>query len=204
MDRAVGWRAVRRDWAHFVRVRGESGPMAYLRVLWENPSLWALWIYRYGYWTYSRCPHLLAIPHKAIYQAAYFLGQILFKVALDAKADIYDDVWLAPGGNILVGHYARIGTGSFMHGCNTLGLVAGTDVLPKLGDRVHVGPGVMLVGPVEVPDDTVIGANSIVVRSIPNPGAWTGAPIRPFGGPVERLIPSVRTGLSARNRGGNR
>jgi serine O-acetyltransferase len=192
---------VRRDWAHYVRVRGEAGPLAYLAVPFENPSLIALWIYRYGYWSYTRRSRWMALPHKALYQLLYLAGQVLFKIALDPTADIEDDVWLAPGGNILVGHSARIGAGSFLHGCNTLGLVAGTEAMPQLGQRVHVGPGTMLVGPVEVPDDTVLGPNSIVIKSVPQPGAWSGTPLRPYAGPALRLVPTVRSGRSARTEG---
>jgi len=198
--RAVGWRAVFRDWAHFVRVRGESGLFAYLAVPFENPSLLALWVYRYGYWAYSRRSRLsriLALPHKVLYQVLYFSGQVLFKIAIDPAAEILDDVWLSPVGNILIGHHARVGHGSYLHGWNTLGLATGIDILPKLGDRVHLGPGSTIIGPIEVPHDTIVGPNSIVVRSVPEPGAWLGTPPKPFDGPPERLAPSGRTARGA-------
>lgn len=41
---------------------------------------------------------------------------------------------------------------------------------PVIGDRVRIGAGAVVVGPVHVGDDAVIGANATVVRDVP-PGA---------------------------------
>ena len=44
-----------------------------------------------------------------------------------------------------------------------------------IGDRVSIGAGAVVVGPVTVGDDARIGANATVVRDVP-PGAVMLAP----------------------------
>ena len=46
---------------------------------------------------------------------------------------------------------------------------------PVIGDRVRIGAGAVVVGPVTVGDDARIGANATVVRDVP-PGAVMLAP----------------------------
>lgn len=194
----VGWRAVRRDWAHFVRLRGERGPMAWLRVLWENPALSALWVYRYGYWAYRVCPRLWLAPQRPLYKVLNILAETVMKVSISPQAVVGNDVWLAPVGNIIIGVRARVGDGCFLHGYNTLGYMDNSDILPTVGNGVHVGPGAMLIGPITVPDNTVIGPNAVVVRTIPAAGAFAGAPAKPYAGESNRLIPTTRTAAAGR------
>ena len=50
--------------------------------------------------------------------------------------------------------------------------------VPRLGDRVYVGPGTVIVGDVEIGDDVIIGANSLVNKSIPSGSVAFGCPAR--------------------------
>jgi putative colanic acid biosynthesis acetyltransferase WcaB len=52
---------------------------------------------------------------------------------------------------------------------------------PVLGDRVNVGPGCMLLGPIRVGDDAVIGAGSVVTRDVPAGATVAGNPARVIG-----------------------
>lgn len=158
----------------------------------SSRSLWALAVYRYGRWTYSIRSRALSLPYKLVYHLAYIAGQHTSKVAIDVNAEVCDEVFLAPVGLLFIGPDVRVGRGSFLHGQITLGVGGrpGARGLPLLGDRVHIGPGSMLVGPLSVPDDTVIGPNSVVTRTLPAAGGWVGSPAKPYDGPVSNLIPS--------------
>ncbi|HEY3266404.1 MAG TPA: hypothetical protein VGM37_05720 [Armatimonadota bacterium] len=185
-----GLRGMRDDWSHFCRVQGMTGFWGRVWVLFNTPSLLGLWVYRYGRWAYSWNAPVVNRAARIGYQLLYLWGQHVCKVALDVNAEIGPEVWLAPTGVILVGHYCRVGRGSFLHGHNTLGLLSGDAGMPRLGDRVHVGPGALLLGPITLPDDTVIGPNSVVVRSIEKAGGYVGAPAKPYPGPAQALAPS--------------
>ncbi len=48
----------------------------------------------------------------------------------------------------------------------------------RLGDNVVIGTGVVLIGPLEVCDDVVIGAMSLVNKNILEPGVYVGTPAK--------------------------
>ena len=43
----------------------------------------------------------------------------------------------------------------------------GLDVGPSLGDRVSIGAGAKIIGPVKIGDDVTIGANAVVTEDVP-------------------------------------
>ncbi len=52
---------------------------------------------------------------------------------------------------------------------------------PTLGDRVNVGAGALVIGPVHVGDDAVIGAGAVVVKDVPAGTIVAGVPARVIG-----------------------
>ena len=49
---------------------------------------------------------------------------------------------------------------------------------PVLGDRVRIGAGAMVLGPVHVGDDAVVGAGAVVVHDVPPGKVVAGVPAR--------------------------
>jgi serine O-acetyltransferase len=49
---------------------------------------------------------------------------------------------------------------------------------PTVGARVVLGAGAKLLGPITIGDDSVVGANAVVVRSAPARSVLTGIPAR--------------------------
>ena len=39
--------------------------------------------------------------------------------------------------------------------------------VPIMGDRVSIGPGAVILGPIEVGSDTIVGANAVLTQSVP-------------------------------------
>jgi serine O-acetyltransferase len=64
---------------------------------------------------------------------------------------------------------------------------------PVLGDRVRLGAGAMVLGPVHVGDDAVIGAGAVVVRDVPAGKVVAGVPAR--------VVEHAEDRFSARRRG---
>lgn len=50
--------------------------------------------------------------------------------------------------------------------------------VPIIGDRVWIGPNVVIEGPVVIEDDVVIAVNSVVTKSVPAGCIVAGAPAR--------------------------
>jgi serine O-acetyltransferase len=49
---------------------------------------------------------------------------------------------------------------------------------PVIGDRVWMGPGAVIAGPILVGSDAAVGANSVVLRDVPPRGVVLGVPAR--------------------------
>lgn len=59
---------------------------------------------------------------------------------------------------------------------------------PNLGERVQVGPGAVLMGPISIGDDAMIGANAVVMNDVPAGAVAFGvkASHRPYRSNCER------------------
>lgn len=67
------------------------------------------------------------------------------------------------GEDVVIGHQVTIG--------NRNGVMAA----PKIGNRVYIGAGAKLLGPVTIGDDAVIGANAVVTKDVPARATVVGA-----------------------------
>jgi serine O-acetyltransferase len=50
---------------------------------------------------------------------------------------------------------------------HVIALTSGTLEAPELGDRVFVGTGAKILGPVRIGDGAIIGAGSVVLKNVP-------------------------------------
>ena len=189
-----GLRGIRSDFAHFSRMHGANGFRARLRLLLASRAFWALAVYRFGRWVYERPRHPLMLALRALYVLLFEAGRLLTKTSLSVRSRIESGVWIAPRGEVFISLGARVGRGSMLHGGNTLGVGGrpGARGHPQLGERVVLAPGASAVGPVQVPDGSVIAANTLVGRSLPRGCGWTGIPPKP--------VPAARIALPTPQR----
>jgi serine O-acetyltransferase len=74
-------------------------------------------------------------------------------------------------GTIVINPAAKVGNNCRIHVCVTIATKAGfTDEAPRIGNNVYIGPGAKIFGPIEISDNIVIGANSVVIKSFLEPG----------------------------------
>ena len=178
-----GWCAIRSDFAHFCKVHAAQGLRARLRMLCASRAFWGLALYRFGRWVYALPRGPLTLPLRLAYVALFEIGRLITKTSLNVRSRIEDQVWIAPRGEIFISLGSRVGRGSMLHGCNTLGIGGrpGARGHPQLGERVFLAPGASAIGPLEIPDGCVIAANTLVGRSLPRAGGWAGVPPKPVG-----------------------
>jgi serine O-acetyltransferase len=103
----------------------------------------------------------------------------LFGATIPRRAEIGSGCLLAHGGNGIVIHpKARIGKNVYISQQVTIGgSGVGTD-LPVIGDDVYIGTGAKILGPITVGANSVIGANAVVVKSVPAHCVAAGVPAR--------------------------
>ena len=84
-------------------------------------------------------------------------------------------------GKVVVSAIAKLGAHCKILSDVTIGGQGRYDVggAPQLGDRVWVGSGAKIIGPIKIADGVVIGANSVVFKDILEPNTtWAGIPAR--------------------------
>jgi serine acetyltransferase len=116
------------------------------------------------------------------------LATAAYRLAIDwvLGIDLPPDVRVGPGlaifhGTGLVVHPSTvIGAGVLLRHGITLGALGDDDESagPRLGDRVSVGAGAIVLGPITIGDDAVIGAGAVVVDDVPAGGVVVGNPGR--------------------------
>lgn len=100
--------------------------------------------------------------------------------------------------------HGRLSEGAFVHdmalvnvdavvGVNTIvntGSIIEHDV--KIGDYCHICPGSTVIGGVSIANDVIIGAGSVVVAPITEPGFYAGVPARPIIIPGQIVKPDFK------------
>jgi serine O-acetyltransferase len=80
------------------------------------------------------------------------------------------------GSHVVIGRHCTLTQGV------TIGHAGGgshtTDKNPVIGDRVYIGPGAIIIGPITIGNDALIGAGAVVTRSVPDRGVAVGNPAR--------------------------
>ncbi|MGW5241539.1 serine O-acetyltransferase EpsC [Monashia sp. NPDC004114] len=82
------------------------------------------------------------------------------------------------GMGVVIGETAEVGDDVMLYHGVTLGgrSMARIKRHPTVGNRVTIGAGARILGPVVIGDDTQIGANSVVVKDVPSGAVATGVP----------------------------
>lgn len=77
-------------------------------------------------------------------------------------------------GNIVINGNAQLGNNVKLHGNNCIGENYGKS--PSIGNNVDIGFGAVLIGNIEIGDNCIIGANTIVNKSFPSNSVIVGNP----------------------------
>lgn len=127
-------------------------------------------LYRISRWFYLK--NIFIIPK--VIQLMIF---ILYNCKVSAKCQIgTGSFFVVKGVGVVLHDRTVIGNNcSIGIGCRTVGKGPYKEV-PRIGDRVFIGPGAVLLGPIIVGDDAIIGANSVVIKSIPEGAIVGGIP----------------------------
>lgn len=149
------------------------------------PGLQAIWAHRLANWLWRH--------------DARFLGRLVSQISrwwtgieIHPGARIGPGLFIDHGMGVVIGETAEVGADVTLYHGVTLGGVstARGKRHPTVGDRVVVGAGAKILGAIEVGEDTRIGANAVVVRSVPPSSVVVGVP----GQVVLRSRPAPRTG----------
>ncbi len=152
----------------------------WLKSLLGHQGLWVMAQYRISRWVhfYVHIPGLRFVL-KLLCAIGQKMIEILTGVELPNRAEIGGGVFMPHANGIVIHIDAKIGTNFNISQQVTIG-VGGTDPsgTPVIGDRVFLGPGAKVFGPITVGNDVAIGANAVVMRDVPDHAVAVGIPAK--------------------------
>lgn len=146
----------------------------YLRTMLSNHGFRAVALYRLGRWFFNR---------KG-YRLARLMEQIIFHTCqceISCAADIGPGFRIAHTVGLVIGERTHIGPycdvrQNVTFGGNFNKKDESGRSQPWLEDHISVGPGAVIVGPVKIGSNSIIGANSVVARDVPDHVIVSGIP----------------------------
>jgi serine O-acetyltransferase len=143
-----------------------------LEVVLTSPGLHAVWAHRgiHGLWKRpgGRLPaRVLAMVTRSV-----------TGIEIHPGAQLGRRFFIDHGMGVVIGETAEVGDDVMIYHGVTLGGRSLERVKrhPTVGNRVTIGAGARVLGPVVVGDDVQVGANSVVVKDIPAGAVATGIP----------------------------
>jgi serine O-acetyltransferase len=135
------------------------------------PGVHAVISHRVAHWMWERD---LKTPARIVSQFARGLTGI----EIHPGATIGPRFFIDHGMGVVIGETAEVGADVTLYHGVTLG---GTSLNkgkrhPTLGDRVVVGAGAKILGAITIGEDTRVGANAVVVKSVPANAVVVGVP----------------------------
>lgn len=145
-----------------------------------NPGVHAVLLYRLSRWLHLH--HLAPLGVLVSYVNSVITGAYISGRATIGKGLVIHH----PHGTV-IGATSVIGDDcTLVHG-NVIGQLHGWDDRPTVGDRFTAATGAKILGRVTIGNDVHVGANSVVIRSLPDGVTAFGLPARiVFGRPRER------------------
>ncbi len=142
-----------------------------VEILLLYPGLHAVWGHRVSHWLWTH-------GHKLLGRWASQLMRGITGIEIHPGATIGPGFFIDHGMGVVIGETAEVGCNVTLYHGVTLG---GTSLNkgkrhPTLGDRVVVGAGAKVLGAITVGADSRIGANAVVVKSVPPNSVVVGVP----------------------------
>lgn len=145
-------------------------------------GLWVMVVYRFGRWRYGVHPAFLRRFFSFIYRLLKVVSQILTGVDIPCETVVGRRFRIDHFGGIVISGDTVIGDDVIVRNGVTLGLRrTGVEGAPIIGNRVDIGTGAKVLGPVRIGDDVAIGANAVVLTDVPSNSIAVGVPavVRP-------------------------
>lgn len=146
------------------------------------PGLHAVWAHRVEHWLWQHGLKLIA--RWGSHSTRFFTG-----IEIHPGATIGDGFFIDHGMGVVIGETAEIGHNVTIYHGVTLG---GTNLNkgkrhPTIEDDVVIGAGAKILGAINIGRNSRIGANAVVVKSVPPDSVVVGVP----GQVVHRSLPTT-------------
>lgn len=137
------------------------------------PGVHAVWAYRLGHAMWN---HGMKLPARMLQNTTrFFTG-----VDIHPAAKLGRRFFIDHAEGVVIGETAEVGEDVLIFHQVTLGGVSMSPGKrhPTVKDRVVIGAGAKVLGPVTIGCDAKVGANAVVVKDVPNQAVAVGVPAR--------------------------
>jgi serine O-acetyltransferase len=142
-----------------------------------SQGFWVMVVYRFGRWRYGLRPALLRKLCSFIYKVLYKAIQIITGIELPCEAVVGRNFIIDHFGGIIVSGYARFGDNCRIRNGVVVGLRRVEEPFaPVIGNNVDIGAGAKILGRITIGDNSIIGANAVVLDSVPDNSIAIGVP----------------------------
>lgn len=129
-------------------------------------------------WAYRLSNSLWRHDHKLAARTVSQAARLLTGVEIHPGARIGRGLFIDHGMGVVIGETAEVGQDVTIYHGVTLG---GTSLEkgkrhPTIGDRVTIGAGAKVLGPITIGSDSRIGSNAVVVRPVDDQSVVVGVP----------------------------
>ncbi|MEW6885561.1 serine O-acetyltransferase EpsC [Trueperella pyogenes] len=156
-------------------VHNDPAARSTFEVFLTYPGVHAVWAYRLAHAMWEKSDRL-RLPARILTQTARaFTG-----IEIHPGARLGRRLFIDHGMGVVIGETAEVGEDVIIFHGTTLG---GTSMHPgkrhpTVGNRVTIGSGAKVLGPIEIGDDATIGANAVVVKDVPAHNVAVGIPAK--------------------------
>ncbi len=166
------------DFNRYIATGGKSK----IKIIFFNQGFIATSIFRINMALYNSCKNI-PIVRKIIglYCLVWLkISQIITGISFPVGLKIGNGIFISHAGTIIINTQCEVGDN-----CNFApdtiigyGIKNGVEGYPKIGNRVFIGPGAKIFGPIVIGDDVAIGANAVVNLDVPNSAVVAGVPAK--------------------------
>ncbi|MCD6539356.1 MAG: serine O-acetyltransferase [Candidatus Omnitrophica bacterium] len=137
------------------------------------PGLQAIWMHRVSHWFWRR-------GFKTFARFLSHISRFLTGIEIHPAAKIGRRFFIDHGAGVVIGETTEIGDDVLIYQGVVLGGTSQekTKRHPTIGNRVVIGAGAILLGPIKVGDGAKIGAGSVVIKDVPPNSTVVGVPGR--------------------------
>jgi serine O-acetyltransferase len=137
--------------------------VTYLKICLFSSGFHLSLLYRLSYTAHMK----LGILGKIIAQLLFWVRRHWYTCAIASTARIGGGIIFPHPQGIVIGAEASIGERAWIYQNVTIGGSPGKVGLPNIGNDCRIFTGAVIVGPIDLGDGVVIGANAVVAKSIP-------------------------------------
>lgn len=156
------------------------------------PEIWAVTAFRAGQWIRA-LPRPLRLVNYVWFIPWHKLVQLAAGIDIPSSVKAGAGLYIGHANGIIINGAAELGDDVNISQQVTIGVggFGSNRGTPKIGNRVYIGPGAKIFGSITVGDESIIGANAVVNRSVPARSIVVGVPARVIRSATDEEIQQV-------------